>query len=344
MAFQMSPTLPPVPPSLFDLKGEPRLGAYQGSMKTVDLRSRLGGGLLGRLKQFTKLKRWVWGGVATGEVFIGFALVDVGIASNAFFFAVDLKGGRVLADKSFLGLPGALRLADRPGDGMSARMFAPGATLRVHRPQGTPGFHVELRSGDVEVDVLLDSADAPDPLAVLLPLKNGDLNFTQKTTLMPAAGTLTVGAKTWTLSGGFGGLDFTHGLFPRMTAWRWAFALGADSEGLPVGFNLTDGLSDASANENAIWIGRTLIPVQPPRFMFDAANLHGPWQVQTADGAVDLKFNPRGMHREDRNMMVVESHFAQVAGLFTGTLREPGGKVHHVKDLPGVTEDQRVLW
>lgn len=344
MAFQMSATLPPTPPSLLDEKGEPRLGTYQGSATTVDLRPRLGGGWRGRVKQLLKLKRWTWGGIATQDVFVSFAIVDAGFAANAFCFAVDLKDGQLLADKSFLGVPGSVLLADRPGDNASARMLVPGSTLRVRRPKGSASFHVELRSGDFAVDALLDTAAAPEPLAALMPLKGGDLNFTQKTTLMPSAGTVTVGSKTWSLSGGFGGLDFTHGLFARRTAWRWAFAMGRDNEGLPVGLNLTDGLCDLPGNENALWLGRTIVPVASPRFLFDAAHLQNSWQLQTPDGAVDLRFTPKGMHREDRDLMLVENHFAQIAGTFSGTLKDASGKVHRVDGLPGVTEDQRVLW
>jgi len=341
MAYQMSASLPPAPPEFFDAAGQPRIGAYHGSTATIDLRPRLGGGLRGRVRELLTLKRWVWGGIATPDVFVGFALVDAGLAANGFCYAVDLRSGDRVADISVLGLPGALRLSDRPGDGLSANLSASGTKMRVYRPRGTFSIQVDIRSGDFALEALLDVAAAPDALSVLMPVKNGDLDFTQKTTLMPSAGTVRVGTRSWSLASGFGGVDFTHGLFARLTAWRWGFALGRTDDGTPVAFNLADGISGPGASENAVWIDRTLAPVGPARFIFDAKHLDAPWQVQTDDGAVDLRFAPKGMHRE---YVVLQSHFAQIAGVFSGTIKGPGGQVHKVSSLPGVAEDQRVLW
>jgi hypothetical protein len=93
-----------------------------------------------------------------------------------------------------------------------------------------------------------------------------------------------------------------------------------------------------------VWIGRSLSPVAVPRFVFDAAHPDAPWHVETPDGAVNLRFTPKAMHREDRDYVALQSRFAQVAGLFSGTIRGADGKTVQVEGLPGVTEDQRVLW
>ena len=62
-----------------------------------------------------------------------------------------------------------------------------------------------------------------------------------------------------------------------------------------------------------------------------------------ADGAVKLRFVPIGAHREERDLKVVKSHFVQPVGLFRGTL-EIEGRTHVIEDVPGVTEDQDILW
>jgi hypothetical protein len=203
---------------------------------------------------------------------------------------------------------------------------------------------VELAARRLQLEATLDAGPAPSPIAAILPATNGDVNCTQKANLLPATGTLRADGRQWNLAGALGGTDFTRGILPRKTAWRWAFALGRTEDGTPVGFNLTDGLSEASRNEHALWIGRELVPMTPPRFTFDANNPMGPWQVRTADGAIDLRFTAKGLHREERNLLLVRSHFVQVAGLFHGTVRDPSGRTHTIAHLPGVTEDQRVLW
>jgi hypothetical protein len=321
-------------------RGRPRLGSYHGSFADVDLRPRLGGGIAGRLKTLLKLKRWQWVGIGTPEVFIGLAVVDAGIAGNAFCFAVDLKTGRMLEDRSRLGL---VRLNDKPGEGADARFTQPGHRLRLTRAPGSPCYQVEVHSGALHLEALLDASLAPDPLAVLMTVRDGDLDATQKTNLMPVSGTLKVGARTWDLGQGFAGIDYTHGLFARRTAWQWAFGMGRAQDATPIGVNLTRGISDQTG-ENVVWVGREIVPVGPAQFVWDAKHLEAPWRVTTDDGSVDLRFTPMGVHRENRDLIVIQSHFAQIGGVFAGTVRDSRGATYTVDALPGVAEDQRVLW
>ena len=66
-----------------------------------------------------------------------------------------------------------------------------------------------------------------------------------------------------------------------------------------------------------------------------------PWRL-TADG-IDLTFEPGGLHAQSTNLLVVKSRFVQPVGTFTGTVRV-GGRDVRVVGLPGVVEDQDVLW
>lgn len=344
-ASSSSSALPATPVDVLDPGGAPRYGAYLGSMGNVDLSRRAAGGAAGKLRHFLRRKHWVYGIVAGPEVLAAFAIVDLGYASNAFAFVVDLASGRTVADVSFLGVPGvSAKVVPRPGDGANATFVAPGAVLRVTRAEGTSSYQVEVSTKALQLQAVLEAADAPTPLAAILPLGDGGVDCTQKANLLPVTGTLHADGRTWSLAGSFGGLDYTQGLMPRRTAWRWAFALGKATDGTPVGLNLTDGLSDAATNENALWVGREVLALAPPRFTFDANQPMGPWQLRTSDGAVDLRFTPKGLHREDRNLGLVVSHFLQVAGTFHGTVRDAGGRTYAVEALPGVTEDQRVVW
>jgi hypothetical protein len=345
MAYQMKSPLRSIPDVLLAPGTKPQVGAYHGSFPEIDLRPRLGDGLARRIKTVFKLKRWHYGMIATPEVCVSFAVIDAGLAGNAFVFVSELEAGRLVADRSRLGPPGLSMTAnDRPGQGAHARFDLPGHHIHVSRPSGSGAYEIEIRSGDMHLEAVLDASQAPDALTVLMPLIGGDLNFTQKLCLMPVTGTLRIGARTWDLGSGFGGMDFTHGLFARRTAWRWGFGMGRAQDGTPIGFNLTDGLSDAPENENVLWVGQKLIPVGSPRFVYDTKRLEAAWQVRTEDGAIDLRFSPRGVHREDRNLVAMESHFAQVAGVFQGTVRDPEGHTYSVDRLVGVTEDQRVVW
>jgi len=338
--------LPAAPADVLDASGSPRFGAYEGSVAAVDLTRRTGlEGLKGRLRRLATRKHWTYGCVATSELFAGFAVVDLGYAANAFVFVADLAGGHLVSDESFLGLPGvSAHVAPRPAEGARAQFRGGGASLTWERPAGQGAYRVSISTPKVRLDATLETAGAPPMLTAILPLVAGDVDCTQKGNLLPLSGTLTADGRSFALDGGFGGFDYTQGLFGRRTAWRWAFALGRARDGTPVGLNVTSGLSDAAKNENVLWTPDRLAPLPPPRFAFDPNRPMEPWTIDTADGALQLRFTPAGRHLEEKALGLISSHFLQVAGTFSGTVRAPDGRTLEVEGLPGVTEDQRVKW
>lgn len=343
MLPQTHSLLETAPREVVDTAGKARLGTYSGSFHRVDWSTRLPG-VQGLVRKLVRRKRWLWGGVATDEVFTGFAIVDVGYASNAFVFAVDLRRGGLIADHSFLGLPGIGALVgDKPGPGARCEFSGRGARFRAMRPEGTSSWVVEVDAKGLKLETMLDTTHAPPPVAVVMRLNEGDTTATQKANLLPASGTLRAGGRRFDLDGGFGGFDYSNGILGRRTAWRWAFGMGKAANGTPVGFNLTDGLSLEPGAENAIWVGHELVKAGPARFTFDAKHPEGAWQVRTDDGVLDLRFNGQGMHAERRNLGVVQSRFFQTAGTFTGTVKTSAGDLS-IESLPGVTEDQFVVW
>lgn len=343
MARDVHSELAPAPREVLDPAGDARLGTFHGSFHRVDWSARLPGAR-GLVQRLVRRKRWLWGGIATKEVFVGFAMVDVGYASNAFAFAVDLERGGVIADNSYLGLPGVgAKIGDKPGDGALSEFSGRGGHFRARRPEGTAAWVIEVAAADLKLEAVLDTAHAPPPAAMVMRVVDGDTTATQKANLLPATGTLRAGGRRFDLADGFGGLDYSHGLLGRQTAWRWAFGMGRAADGTPAGFNLSDGLSVESGAENVAWVGGELVKVGPARFTFDAKHPDGAWQVRTEDGALDLRFTGQGSHAEQRNLGLVRSRFVQVAGTFAGVARV-GGKELALESVPGVTEDQFVVW
>lgn len=328
--------LPPAPPGPLSTDGEARLGLYQGGFERIDWSARLRGAG-GRWRKLLRHKQWQYACVATREVFAGVAIVDLGYAANGFAFAVDLAHGGLLTSESFLGVPGLSAAVD----GASCRFVGPGARLRLRRTGGA--WAIDVRTRSLSLEGSLDVSRGPPSAAIVMPVRDG-LTATQKSCLLPSTGQLRAGGRTFDLAGGFGGLDHSSGLLPRETTWRWAFALGRAPDGTPVGFNFSDGLSTTPGAENVVWWGDRLVPVGPVEFTLDAERPEEPWRVRSGDGAVDLRFAASGMHREHRDLGVAKSRFVQVAGRYAGTLRTPGGATVAVEDVPGVTEDQFVLW
>jgi len=111
-----------------------------------------------------------------------------------------------------------------------------------------------------------------------------------------------------------------------------------------VGFNLAEGFNESEhGTENALWLDGNLVALGPARFTFDPTAILSPWQVVTEDERVGLAFNPVGQHRERRNILVARSRLAQLVGTFTGSVDGGDGPVS-VSGVPGVTEDQDVIW
>ena len=345
MAFDLDRILPVAPASPLDDTGAPRIGAYAGSMESVDLGPLRGTGLRGRLRQLTKEKRWTFVMLTSREVVCCFAIVDLTYASNCFIFVADRNDKKMIVEKSFLGLPGlSAHVAERPGAGARASFSAKGAELHIERVGAKYLGTARVDDGKLSLNFTLDTQPAAPAVTLIVPVQGGILNCTQKWSGLPAHGSLVVGDKRYDLDGGFGGMDYTYGLLARETIWRWGFASGLATDGTPVGFNVGEGVNSAVPGENALWHGNQPCYLPDVRFTFDRQSPLDPWRIQSDDGSVDLRFTGVGFHREARNLVVAASKFVQVAGEFSGKLRGRGGKVIEVSGLPGVVEDQFVRW
>lgn len=342
------------PLTVEDAGGAPRFGTYEGNLDTVDLSQLRGAYQPGLVERRLKHKKWVYGFVATQEVAALFCVVDVGYSSNAFAMAVDLTTQEVLADGGFLGPPRPLvQVSDVPAAGLEVGFRIPGARFQMAREPGESPYSVRVRVGlpvplpppKLLLDVKLLTEGAAPPLTVIAPVDGGVVNVTQKSAGLVVRGRLEVAGRRWRLDGGVGGLDYTNGYLARRTAWRWAFGCGRLQDGTPLGLNLVEGFNEAreDVNENALWIGRRLVPLGRARFVYQKGELLDPWRVTTTDGAVDLTLKPIAAHREDRDLVLVKSRFAQPVGLWSGTIKVDG-VTHRIERLPGVAEDQDVTW
>lgn len=351
---ELTSPLRPAPASVEDESGRPNFGTFQGCLSDASLDRLQGSFQLSAARRLLKEKRWQYQLVVTPELVAAFAVVDLGYAANAFVTAVDLRDRAVVVDKSFIGIPGPLaHVNDLPGEGLRAHLVSPaGAQFQVSRPAGHEKYRLSVDVVDLPLPRMaahwrgeILAAGGPPALTVIAPVgEDGVLNVTQKWAGLLAFGKLSAGGRRYLLDGGVAGLDYTHGYLARHTAWRWALALGRLADGTPLGINLVEGFNEDNkeANENGLWVGRRLIPLDRARFEFNRQDLLDGWRVRTVDGAVDLRFRPLHVHREERDLKLVKSRFAQPLGQFTGKVRIDGVEVD--VQLAGVTEDQDMIW
>lgn len=332
-------TLLPPPDALLDpATGALRAGSFRGGLPPVDLAPLAPR----RLPRFLGHKRWVYVGIASEEVYVGAAIVHLGYAANAFAFLYDRRAARMLADRAALGPPFAATVSDSAGEGARAVARLPGGRLCFERPRGETITRVEIEMGDLRVFARMDAAGAPPPISACGPVPGGVAVATEKRALLAVTGEASVAGRRVPLTGALGGQDYTNGLLPRHTTWRWAFALGRARSGERVGLNLVEGMVGEA--ECALWIERELFPLAEGRFSFDRARPLEPWRVQTADGAVDLRFTPGGMHADRTNLGLIRSRFLQPAGVYSGVIRAADGRALELDGVLGVVEDQDMLW
>jgi hypothetical protein len=317
------------------------------------------GGPGGRVRRALRRKRWVYVFAATDELCVVGCLVNGAVTGSGFLMATDLVTGEVLADSSRMGALAAVN--DRPGAGLRAGYRLPGTRYTLTRDGDEVRFTASLARALLDVpgrsrpwvQVDLTLREHGTGITAVSEVRHGrgsTVSVTAKTCGLAVTGQLLVhgadGAVTRLLDGGLGGYDYTNGWLPRHTAWRWAYGVGRLASGEVLGFNLTEGFSGVGerSREAAVWVDGQPFPVDPRlHFRFDRGDVLAPWQVTTEDGSVRLRFDPLAAHRESVDVGVLRSRFVQPMGHFSGEL-DVAGRTYVIDRLPGVVEDQDVLW
>jgi hypothetical protein len=326
--------------SLFDGAGEPQLGSFRGALPSGDLapvRTKLG-----PVRALASEKAWVYGIIASDDVLASFAIVDVGYANNAFLYVADPRGA-LRARDSALGIP---RVSAHVGPGAlfpcEASFRFPRSSYSIARGPDETAYHVRIETPSTHLEVAFETRGAPPPISVVGRLRGGDVAITEKQALLRVRGGLVVRGERRTLDDAFAGLDYTHGFLPRHTVWRWAYFLGRAACGTRVAMNVVEGFNGAP--ECCLWVGDELVGVAEASFRFTHDDHLAPWTIRTPDGAVDLTFQPSGMYADVRDLAILKSKFRQPFGLFAGTLRLADGRELVLEEVPGVVEDQDMLW
>lgn len=317
----MSRTLAPPPPQ-FDLDGEPVVGSFAGGLPPGEPTPR---GLVERLRR----KRWLYFALSSDEIWLSSAVVDLGYASSAFVFAVDRVRQAMAYERTTIGRPGAADVT------REVATFRHGAAS-VRLAQTSAAIHVP--GLDLEVEVA--SALAPPAIGAIVRLEGGAVTATEKRGLLTARGRLAIGGRRFALGEALAGYDYSSGFMPRRTRWQWAFALGRTTRGDPVGFNLVQGFVGEA--ECAVFIGGEVRSLASPRFVFERSRPGEPWRIEGK--GIDLTFSPAAVYAQRTNLVVVRSHFVQPAGDFEGRILLRAGRDLELSGVPGVVEDQDVVW
>ena len=333
------------PPRLVGPDGAPVAGTWSGSAGSTSFAGLSGAYARSFLERRLVEKKWQYLSLATPQYLFAFAIIDTGYLASGLCALFDRGARRLLIDDNPVLPPGCASVSEEANDGLRARLVGPGIRASIERHGGR--VLLSAKWGRASIDLSLDARAAPPALSALCPLGPGRFDFTQKMIGLPAEGEIRVGNATFLARGELAGLDYTHGYLERDTSWRWAFAsgrLGSHPDSQVIGFNFSEGFLPGGLGENVVWIDGAPRAVGPVSFQFDEKAALAPWQVQSADGSVELTFAPEGMRTQNTDLKLVSSRYLQPFGSFSGHVTSGAGERIRIEALAGVTEDHSARW
>jgi hypothetical protein len=238
------------------------------------------------------LKRWTWVGAFGEDVMLCAAVARIGVVPVSWWAIWDRASGE-FAERSRRGGRGVEVSADR-----------------VH----VPGV------------LTLEVGEAP---AVEVVSPHGDqYAWTRKRGGVPVRGVAAIAGRE--LEVDLRGLvDESAGYHARHTAWRWSAGVGVLESGLPVAWNLVDGLHDAAgASERTVWVAGEPLEVPPVRF------------GERLDRVGGLHFSAGPARARRESLLLVSSDYEQPFGTFAGELPGAGP----LRDGWGVMERHEARW
>lgn len=297
-------------------------GSFRGALPRVEWPAR-------GATRFLRGKRWLYAAVSSQDAWLSVVILRTGYAANILAYVFDVRERRMLVDRTVVAPAFAARVSeDVHASGVVAK-YALGKDHIVFERSG-PDLELRMRFARIEVEAILDESAGPPGIVAVADLGDGLRNATEKRALAKVRGRFAVGGLTYDLADAVGGWDYSNGLLPRHTTWRWAYALGPG-----LGFNLVEGF--VGEGECALFEGGEVSPLAMPRFVFDKHHPELPWRIE-GEG-IDLRFEVGAVHAQHTNLGLARSHFLQPVGAFYGSI---GGV--SVDGLAGVVEDQDVVW
>jgi hypothetical protein len=296
------------------------------------------------LRQF-RLKEWIGFTLIHPDVYASLIMQDAHYLASSEIYAYNRRHGTMYqhaatARGGTLALPAGLAGSHcefrRPGY-VLAYDFAPeGGTPRQH------SLRFDIASADdspaFQGELTLDADAAAPPLSVSSRLRGGQM-YTYKT-IFPVRGTISIGDQKV----GFDGardlaiLDEHKSLFPYQTSWLWGtFAMHRARGGLAGANFVSRDSAPGAEEESCVWTPDACEPLADISFERKPGGLLAPWRIRSADGRLDVAFEPEGRKQVRHQLGVFAIDYFQLFGHYRGTLN---GHIP-VDGVHGVCESMR---
>jgi len=300
---------------------------------------------LSRAFRRLRLKEWIGFTLIHPDWYSSLIMQDANYLASSEIYAYDRRTG-VLRQHAANARGGSLALPQQLA-GASPR-FAKDGYLVEYKFSGDGKRHrirldisatpkAPAFTGELE----LHGDRASAPLSVSARLPGGNL-YTHKA-LFPAEGRLHVGDQdiVFDPARDLAIIDEHKSFFPYRTNWLWGtFATQAGAR--PVGANFaTRKTSTGEEEESCIWTPQACEPLSEITFTPASATPRSPWRIASADGRLDVTFEPEGRKDVRHQLGLFSIDYFQLFGHYRGTLRGADGTSYSVDAVHGVCESFR---
>jgi len=296
------------------------------------------------------------------------ALATIKLATSAFVYLYNDETGELEVDEALQPLTRQTHLT---GDCYQGQMAFTHAKLTLTLDFTPTQVKVALDSQNLALHAAL--ARQSQPLAICTPTGRRGWTFTQKEPLTAVSGHLRIkdnskfnadaahnpdslnspDAKaqqidfTDTTSAN---LDWTLGYMRHKTNWFWSCINSYLPDGRHFTLNLSMGVNETGASENACWLDGQIVYLPP--VMFIRQDLDTPAQntwrtyhqnLGWSNVDIDLTFTPITVYKKTDNFGVLASIFEQWLGLYSGEIRL-GDEVIKIDKVMGLAEDHFAKW
>ncbi len=295
-------------------------------------------------------KRWDYWAILAGDLVVSCVYSDIDHIGLADVFWADLLSGES-GGCSIITDAGVITLPDRPG---TTPLAVNRDGLRLEIDDDLQGSHLRASWTEADgrpgtFDIRVEQPSNHESLNVVIPWSDEVFNFTSKHQARPAAGTLSVGERTWTIGGdagdAWGVLDVGRGRWPHEITWNWGGGAGRCGEhviGVQIGGKWTEG---TGFTENGLIVdGRLTKLGEELVWEYDWNAPMQPWRVDDPGGQLHAVLTPRYDKVTDVGDEQLGSQVHQVFGTWAGELTTADGLRLEFLDLQGFAEEARQRW
>lgn len=285
-----------------------------------------------------KFNQFVFTGIIAPNVIAGAAIIDLKYLSSAFLYVYNRLTGEFLEIEK-IGAPLSWKRYISPTPEQVSAKFE---SARLSIVMENDRF--SARSEDMEIDVQLQPMH-DNPLRICSRAGYTGWVYTQKTTPIGVSGQISAGADKLTVdSTAMAFRDWTAGYMRRETFWNWAATAAVLPDGKSFGMNLACGVNETGFTENAFWIDGRMTKIDTVYFDYNLSDSESPWHVRSADGRIDLAFQPEKKRSQKVNAGLIATRFTQFIGSFSGVLLTSEGDSISISECPGWVEDHFARW